>query len=53
MLSEALAGQGQVYFVDAAHFVYGVFLAVVWCFCRTFIKPEFSPINFISVRENP
>ena len=38
MLSEALAGQGQVYFVDAAHFVYGAFLAVVWCFCRTFIK---------------
>ena len=38
MLSEALAGQGQVYFVDAAHFVYGAFLAVVWSFCRTFIK---------------
>ena len=38
MLNEALAGHGQVYFVDAAHFVYGAFLAVVWCFCRTFIK---------------
>lgn len=38
MLNEARAGQRQVYFVDAAHFVYGAFLATVWCFCRTFLK---------------
>ena len=38
MLNQAQAGQRQVYFVDAAHFVYGPFLAMVWCFCRTFIK---------------
>ena len=38
MLTEALAGQRQVYFVDAAHFVYGAFLAIVWCFSRTFLK---------------
>jgi transposase len=38
VLNEARAGQRQVYFVDAAHFVYGPFLAIVWCFCRTFIK---------------
>lgn len=41
LLNQARAGQRQVYFVDAAHFVYGPFLAppgVVWCFCRTFIK---------------
>lgn len=38
MLNEARAGQRQVYFVDAAHFVYGAFLAIVWCFARTFIK---------------
>ena len=39
MLNQAQAGQRQVDFVDAAHFVYGLFLAMVWCFCRTFIKP--------------
>lgn len=38
MLNEAQAGRRHVYFVDAAHFVYGAFLAVVWCFCRTFLK---------------
>lgn len=38
MLNQARTGQRQVYFVDAAHFVYGAFLAVVWCFRRTFIK---------------
>lgn len=38
MLNEAQAGRRHVYFVDAAHFVYGPFLAVVWCFCRTFLK---------------
>lgn len=38
MLNQAQAGQRQVYFVDAAHFVYGAFLTMVWCFCRTFIK---------------
>jgi transposase len=27
-----------VYFVDAVHFVYGAFLAVVWCFRRTFLR---------------
>ncbi len=38
MLNQAQTSQGHVYFVDAAHFVYGAFLTVVWCFCRTFIK---------------
>jgi transposase len=38
VLNEAVAGRRQVYFLDAAHFVYGPFLAVVWCFARTYIK---------------
>lgn len=38
MLNEARAGQRHVYFVDAAHFVYGPFLTMVWCFVRTFLK---------------
>jgi transposase len=38
VLTQAQAGQCQVYFVDAAHFVYGAFLTLVWCFARTFLK---------------
>lgn len=37
-LEEARAGQRRVFFVDAAHFVLGAFLGLVWCFARPFIK---------------
>jgi len=37
-LEEAEAGKRKVYFVDAAHFVLGSFLGMVWCFSRLFIK---------------
>lgn len=33
-LAEARAGKRQVYFVDAAHMVYSVFLGWVWCVVR-------------------
>jgi transposase len=36
-LAEAAAGQRQVFFVDAAHFVRGAFLACVWCLVRLFV----------------
>ncbi len=36
-LEEAKAGQRVVFFVDAAHFVHGAFLATVWSFVRLFI----------------
>jgi transposase len=36
-LAEAQAGERQVLFMDAAHFVHGVFLGVVWCFTRLFV----------------
>jgi len=36
-LEEAKAGQRKVYFMDAAHFVFGAFLGFVWCFERLFI----------------
>jgi transposase len=36
-LQEAEAGQRVVLFMDAAHFVYGVFLGMVWCFVRLFM----------------
>jgi transposase len=37
-LAEAKAGQRLVFFMDAAHFVYAPFLALVWCFERLFVK---------------
>lgn len=37
-LEEAKAGKRSVYFVDAAHFVFGAFLAFLWSFTRVFIK---------------
>jgi transposase len=37
-LAEARAGNGQVFFVDAAHFVMGAFLCCVWCWVRPFIR---------------
>jgi transposase len=37
-LEEAKTGQRAVFFVDAAHFVYGPFLGWVWCFARLLVK---------------
>lgn len=37
-LKEAVAGQRDVYFVDAAHFVLGAFLGFLWSIKRVFIK---------------
>ena len=36
-LEKAKQGERQVFFVDAAHFVHGHFLAVLWCLKRLFI----------------
>lgn len=36
-LAEAEAGRRAVFFVDAAHFVFGAFLGVVWCFHRVWV----------------
>jgi transposase len=38
LLEEARAGQGHVFFVDAAHFVMGAFLCCVWCWARLLIR---------------
>ena len=38
LLEAAHAGQGHVFFVDAAHFVMGAFLCCVWCATRLFIR---------------
>jgi transposase len=34
----AQAGQGHVFFVDAAHFVFGTFLCCLWSFSRLFVR---------------
>jgi transposase len=37
-LAEAAAGTRKVFFIDAAHFVLGSFLGMMWCYSRVFIK---------------
>lgn len=37
-LNAAAAGQGHVFFVDAAHFVFGTFLCCLWSFARVFVR---------------
>lgn len=37
-LDAAEAGQGHVFFVDAAHFVFGTFLCSLWSFERLFVR---------------
>jgi len=37
-LEAALAGRGHVFFVDAAHFVFGTFLCCLWSFTRLFVR---------------
>ena len=37
-LEAAQAGNGHVFFVDAAHFVFGTFLCYLWSFTRIFIR---------------
>jgi len=37
-LDAAQAGQGHVFFVDAAHFVFGTFLCCLWSFARLYVR---------------
>ena len=37
-LDAAAARQGHVFFVDAAHFVFGTFLCCLWSFTRIFVR---------------
>jgi transposase len=37
-LEQAREGHRQVYFVDAAHFVFAPFLGCLWCVARLFVK---------------
>jgi transposase len=37
-LAEAEAGSRKVFFVDAAHFVMGAVVGMLWCFARVFVR---------------
>ena len=37
-LDAAQAGRGHVFFVDAAHFVFGTFLCCLWSFARIYVR---------------
>lgn len=37
-LDAAQKGEGHVFFVDAAHFVFGTFLCCLWCLARIFVR---------------
>ena len=37
-MAEAQESKRTVFFVDAAHFVLGAFMSVVWCFARVWIR---------------
>jgi transposase len=37
-LDAAVAGEGHVYFVDAAHLVFGTYLCCLWSFQRIFVR---------------
>ena len=37
-LDAAVAGEDHVFFVDAAHFVFGTFLCCLWSFTRIFVR---------------
>ena len=37
-LDAAVAGEGHVFFVDAAYFVFGTFLCCLWSFTRIFVR---------------
>ena len=41
-LGAAEAGRGHVFFVDAAHFVFGTFLCCLWSFARIFVRAASS-----------
>jgi transposase len=38
LLDDAQTGKGHVFFVDAAHFVYGTFLCCLWSIARIFVR---------------
>jgi len=56
-LEEAQKGERRVFFVDAAHFVLGAFLGMIWCFTRIFIpsasgRQRYSVLGAVETRNH-
>lgn len=56
-LDEARQGNRRVFFVDAAHFVLGAFLGMIWCLQRLFVKSgsgrhRYSVLGAIETRDH-
>lgn len=45
-LKEAREGKRNLFFVDAAHFVFAPFLGFLWCFKRVFVKAPSGRMRF-------
>lgn len=56
-LEEAHRGARRVFFVDAAHFVLGAFLGMIWCFSRVFVRSgsgrqRYSVLGAVETRDH-
>jgi len=56
-LEEAREGKRRVFFVDAAHFVMGAFLGMVWAFARVFVpsgsgRQRYSVLGAVETRDH-
>ena len=56
-MEEAQEGERRVFFVDAAHFVMGAFLGMVWCVSRIFLRTSsgrqrYSVLGAIETRDH-
>jgi len=56
-LEEAKQGTRRVFFVDAAHFVLGAFLGMIWCLRRVFIptgsgRQRYSVLGAVETRDH-
>lgn len=56
LLEEEKKGKGYVFFIDAAHFVMGAFLGMIWCFQRMFLqsssgRKRYNVLGAYSIRD--
>ena len=56
-LEEAHEGKRRVFFVDAAHFVLGAFLGMIWCLTRVFVRAgsgrqRYSVLGAVETRDH-
>ena len=56
-LKEAHEGKRRVFFVDAAHFVLGAFLGMIWCMSRIFVRTgsgrqRYSVLGAVETRDH-